>query len=91
MVMLLEFPATKGLVGDTAVMCGGHRSDSSQSCAWQNVAEISNNSMTAKGCGHPIAPPNLPKSLRMGAFLSWVGCESGARSGSRELYPDSRS
>jgi hypothetical protein len=47
MVMLLEFPSTKGLVGDTAVMCGGHRSDASQSCAWQNDGGISNNSVKA--------------------------------------------
>jgi hypothetical protein len=42
MVMSLEFPATKGVLGDTESICGD-----SQSCAWQNVAEISNKSVAA--------------------------------------------
>jgi hypothetical protein len=33
-------------------------------------------------------PPNLPKGLRMGAILSWVGYEPGARNGSEEIYPN---
>jgi hypothetical protein len=42
MVMSLEVPATKGVLGDTEVMSGV-----SQSCAWQNAAEISNKSVAA--------------------------------------------
>ena len=92
--MFVAFPAFH-VLGVTAVTIG--RKESPQFCAWQiagegrmNAAEISRKCVAAWGSDLTIAYPNLPKGLRMGAILSWVGYESRPRSGSGQVYPDER-